>query len=132
VRIGLTAPIRAALPHLSAGAAILNIGAVVGYRGFPGDSCYGASKAGLAGLTQVLSAELASRGIRVNLVVPGFVMSEMTATVSVRARDEIISKIPMGRMGTAEEIADVCWWVAGSTYMTGSVVVTDGGLKSSL
>lgn len=124
--------IRAALPHLSAGAAILNIGAVVGYRGFPGDSCYGASKAGLAGLTQVLSAELASRGIRVNLVVPGFVMSEMTATVSVRARDEIISKIPMGRMGTAEEIADVCWWVAGSTYMTGSVVVTDGGLKSSL
>ena len=124
--------IRASLPHLSAGAAILNIGAVVGYRGFPGDSCYGASKSGLAGLTQILSAELAPRGIRVNLVVPGFVMSEMTATVSARARDEIIAKIPMGRMGTAEEIADVCWWVAGSTYMTGSVVVTDGGLKSSL
>lgn len=131
----LTGPfnvVRATLPHLSAGSSIINIGAVVGYRGFPGDSCYGASKAGLAGLTQVLSAELAPRGIRVNLVVPGFVMSEMTATVSARARDEIIARIPMGRMGTADEIADVCWWVAGSTYMTGSVIVTDGGLKSSL
>ena len=131
----LTGPfnvVRATLPHLSAGSSIINIGAVVGYRGFPGDSCYGASKAGLAGLTQVLSAELAPRGIRVNLVVPGFIMSEMTATISARARDEIIARIPMGRMGTAEEIADVCWWVAGSTYMTGSVIVTDGGLKSSL
>ncbi len=124
--------VRAALPFMSAAGAILNIGAVVGYRGFPGDSCYGASKAGLAGLTQVLAVELAPRGIRVNLVVPGFVMSEMTASVSARARDEIVAKIPLGRMGTTGEIAEVCWWVAGSTYMTGSVVVTDGGLKSGL
>lgn len=124
--------IRAALPYLSAGAAILNIGAVVGFRGFPGDSSYGASKAGLAGLTQILAVELAPRGIRVNLVVPGFVMSEMTASVSARARANIVAKIPLGRMGTTEEIAEVCWWVAGSTYMTGSVVVTDGGLKNSL
>lgn len=124
--------IRAALPHLGAGGAIVNIGAVVGYRGFAGDSCYGASKAGLAGLSQVLSAELAPRGIRVNLVVPGFVMSEMTNTVSERARQGIIAKIPMGRIGEAEEIADVVWWVAGSSYMTGSVIVTDGGLMGSL
>lgn len=124
--------IRAALPHLSAGSAIVNIGAVVGFRGFPGDSCYGASKSGLAGLTQVLAAELAPRGIRVNLVVPGFVMSEMTKSVSSRAREEIIAKIPMGRIGEAEEIADVVWWVASSSYMSGSVVVTDGGLMGSL
>lgn len=124
--------IRAALPYLQSGSAIVNIGAVVGYRGFPGDSCYGASKAGLSGLTQVLAAELAPRGIRVNLVVPGFVMSEMTASISTRARDKIIAKIPMNRMGTPDEIAEVCWWVAGSTYMTGSVIATDGGLMSSL
>lgn len=124
--------IRAALPHISGTSAIVNVGAVVGFRGFPGDSCYGASKAGLAGLTQVLSAELAPRGVRVNLVVPGFVMSEMTRTVSARAREGIIAKIPMGRMAEAEEIADVVWWVAGSSYMTGSVIATDGGLMGSL
>lgn len=124
--------IRAALPHLVPGSAIVNIGAVVGYRGFPGDSCYGASKAGLAGLSQVLAAELAPRGIRVNLVVPGFVMSEMTRNISERARQDIIAKIPMGRIGEAEEIAEVVWWVAGSSYMSGSVVATDGGLMGSL
>lgn len=131
----LTGPfhvIRAALAHLEPGSSIVNVGAVVGYRGFPGDSCYGASKAGLSGLTQVLAAELAPRGIRVNLVVPGFVVSEMTASVSKRARDRIISTIPLGRMGTAEEIADVCWWVSQSTYMTGSVIATDGGLMGRL
>jgi NAD(P)-dependent dehydrogenase (short-subunit alcohol dehydrogenase family) len=131
----LTGPmrtIRSALPHMSEGGAIINIGAVVGFRGFPGDSCYGASKAGLAGLTQVLGVELAKRGIRVNLVVPGFVATEMTNGLSDRARDSIIAKIPLARIGAAEEIADVCWWVAGSTYMTGSVIMTDGGLMCSL
>lgn len=124
--------VRAALPHFGASGAIVNIGAVVGYRGFPGDSSYGASKAGLAGLTQVLAAELAPRRIRVNLVIPGFVMSEMTEKVSERARQRIIAKIPMGRMGEADEIADVVWWVAGSTYMSGSVIATDGGLMGGL
>lgn len=131
----LTGPlcaIRAALPHMAQGGSIVNIGAVVGFRGFPGDSCYGASKAGLAGLTHVLATELAGQGIRVNLVVPGFVMTEMTAEVSERAREAIVAKIPLGRMGRAEEIAEVCWWVAGSTYMTGSVIMTDGGLMCSL
>jgi 3-oxoacyl-[acyl-carrier protein] reductase len=123
---------RAAMAHLKEGGAIINVGAVVGFRGFPGDSCYGASKAGLAGFTQVLSAELAPKGIRANLVLPGFVMSDMTAGVSKRARDEIIANIPLGRMGSAEEIADVIWWVAGSTYMTGSVIATDGGLMGRL
>lgn len=124
--------IRAALPILSDGGAIVNIGAVVGFRGFPGDACYGASKAGLAGLTKVLAVELARRGIRVNQVIPGFVETEMTATVSERARDAIVAKIPLRRMGRAEEIAEVCWWVAGSSYMTGSDIVTDGGLMCGL
>ena len=124
--------IRALLPLMFAGGAIVNIGAVVGFRGFAGDSCYGASKAGLAGLTQVLAAELARDQIRVNMVVPGFVMTEMTAGVSEKARDKIVAKIPLRRLGTPEEIADVCWWVSGATYMTGSVIFTDGGLMCNL
>ncbi len=124
--------VRAVLPHLSEGGAIINIGAVVGFRGFAGDSCYGASKAGLSGLTQVLACELAPQSIRVNLVVPGFVMTEMTAGVSERAREKIVAKVPLRRMGTADEIADVVWWVAGASYMTGSTVVTDGGLMCNI
>lgn len=124
--------VRAALAHMGEGGSIVNVGAVVGFRGFPGDSCYGASKAGLAGLTNVLAAELAPRGIRVNLVIPGFVLTEMTKGISDRARESIVAKVPMRRMGEAEEIAEVCYWVAGSTYMTGSTVNTDGGLMCRL
>lgn len=124
--------VRAALPLMAAGSSIVNIGAVVGFRGFPGDAAYGASKAGLAGLTQVLAAELARSGIRVNLVIPGFVSTEMTAGISETARARLVKRIPLGREGTVEEIADVVWWVAGATYMTGSVVTTDGGLMCAL
>ena len=66
------------------------------------------------------------------MVVPGFVDTEMTATISDRARQAIIDRIPLKRMGTAEEMADVCWSVAGATYMTGSVIFTDGGLMCNL
>lgn len=131
----LTGPmqvIRAMAPHMPAGGSVVNIGAVVGFRGFPGDSCYGASKAGLSGLTQVLATELARRQLRVNMVVPGFVRTEMTAGISARASAAITARIPLQRMGLPEEIANVCWWVAGSTYMTGSVVFTDGGLMCNL
>lgn len=124
--------VRAVLPHLHAGGSIVNIGAVVGMRGSSGDSPYGASKAGLAGLTQVLAVELARRGIRVNLVLPGFVSTEMTAAVSERTRNRLVARIPLGREGTPQEIADVVVWVAGSTYMTGSIVATDGGLMCAI
>jgi len=110
------------------GGSIVNIGAVVGFRGFPGDSPYGASKAGLAGLTQVLAVELAKRQIRVNLVIPGLVVTEMTSGLSERAMQALISKIPLHRVGTDVEVAEVICWVARSTYMTGAVVPTDGGL----
>jgi 3-oxoacyl-[acyl-carrier protein] reductase len=68
----------------------------------------------------------------VNLVVPGFVETEMTADLSERARQLVIDRIPLGRTGRAEEIADVAVWVAESPYMTGSVVATDGGLMAAL
>lgn len=124
--------VRAALPHMGEGGAIVNIGAVVGLRGFAGDAAYGASKAGLAGLTQILAIELARRGIRVNLVIPGMTSTEMTAGISARAKAKLVAGIPLGREGTVEELADVVWWVAGSPYMTGSIISNDGGLLCKL
>jgi 3-oxoacyl-[acyl-carrier protein] reductase len=121
----------AVAPHLVAGAAVVNVGAVVGFRGFPGDSAYASAKAGLAGLTRSLAVELAPAGVRVNLVVPGFVDTAMTAGLSDTARRRIVAAIPAGRVGTAEEIADVVVAVAGASYMTGAVVPVDGGLMAT-
>ncbi len=136
VKTNLNGPlntIRSMLPHFGKeGGAIVNIGAVVGFRGFAGDAAYGSSKMALAGLTQVLAVELARRAIRVNLVIPGFVSTEMTAEIPANARERLEKKIPLGRQGTPAEIAEVVWWVAQSTYMTGSTVATDGGLMCGL
>ena len=123
--------IRAADPHLQSGAAILNVGAVVGFRGFPGDSAYAASKAGLSGLTRALAIEYAARDIRVNLVIPGLVLTEMTGGLSEKALEGMRKTIPLGRYGRAEEVAEVAFWVANSTYMTGAFIPADGGLMSS-
>lgn len=135
LQTNLTGPlhcVRAALPHMDKGGSIVNIGAVVGFRGFPGDSPYGASKAGLAGLTRVLAVELARRDIRVNLVVPGLVKTDMTEGLSGRAMDSIMKRIPLRRLGHDDEVAEVVGWVAGSTYMTGAIIPTDGGLSAML
>jgi NAD(P)-dependent dehydrogenase (short-subunit alcohol dehydrogenase family) len=119
-------------PQMAAGGAIVNVGAVVGFRGFPGDSPYGAAKAGLAGLTRVLAVELARRGVTANLVVPGLTDTELIAGVDGAARERIVRGIPLGRMAGPEEIARVIAWVADTPYMTGSVVVVDGGLMAAL
>lgn len=123
---------RAAVGAMEDGASIVNIGAVVGFRGFPGDSPYGSAKAGLAGLTQVLAIELARRRITVNLVVPGFTETEMTGALDERAREKIITRIPMRRPAEAREVAEVVGWVSASPYMTGAVVPVDGGLMAAL
>ena len=123
--------IRAADPHLGAGSAVINVGAVVGFRGFPGDSAYAASKAGLAGLTRALAVEFAARGITVNLVIPGLVLTEMTGGLSEKALEAMRKTIPLGRYGEPGEIAQVVEWVARSRYMTGAFVPVDGGLLSS-
>ena len=128
---GAFATSRAALPLLADGGAIVNIGAVVGLRGYPGDVAYGSAKAGLSGLTQTLAVELAPRGVRVNLVIPGFVDTEMTAGLPATSRATIVDGIPMGRPGRADEIADVVWAVAGASYMTGATIPVDGGLMAS-
>lgn len=123
--------VRAAAPHLSAGSSIINIGAVVGFRGFPGDVAYASSKAGLSGMTKALAIELARQGITVNLVVPGLVLTEMTSGLSSAAMDNMKNKIPIGRLGRETEIASVVYWVSQSRYMTGAVIPVDGGLLSS-
>jgi 3-oxoacyl-[acyl-carrier protein] reductase len=123
--------ITAASAHLQPGAAVVNIGAVVGFRGFPGDAAYAASKAGIAGLTRALAIEFASRGITVNLVIPGLVLTEMTQALSAKALESMRRKIPMGRFGEPDEIAEVVEWVARARYMTGAFVPADGGLLSS-
>lgn len=123
--------IAVASEHMGEGGSIVNTGAVVGFRGFPGDSAYAASKAGLAGMTRALAIELASRGIRVNLVIPGLVLTEMTEGLSDKAMESMRKKIPLGRYGESDEIAEVIEWVSHSRYMTGSFIPVDGGLMSS-
>lgn len=123
--------IRAAVPHLSSGASIINIGAVVGFRGFPGDVAYASSKAGLSGMTKALSIELARKGITVNLVVPGLVLTEMTSGLTDAAMETMKQQIPIGRLGQESEIAAVAYWVAQSRYMTGATIPVDGGLLCS-
>jgi len=123
--------IRAAEPHLPAGGAIINVGAVVGFRGFPGDAAYAASKAGLAGLTRALAIEFARREISVNLVIPGLVLTEMTEALSEKALESMRQIIPMARYGQPEEIAECIDYVSRCRYMTGAFIPADGGLMSS-
>ena len=122
---------RATLPHMDAGSSVVNVGAVVGFRGFPGDSAYASSKAGLSGLTKALAIELAPKAITANLVIPGLVLTEMTAELSETALEKMTQQIPMRRFADDHEIAEVVYWVAQSRYMTGACVPVDGGLLSS-
>ncbi len=117
--------------YLGPGSAIVNIGAVVGFRGFPGDSAYAASKAGLSGLTRALAIELAAKGVTVNLVIPGLVLTDMTRNLSEKALESMRNTVPLKRYGEVEEIAEVVRWVASSSYMTGAFIPVDGGLMSS-
>ena len=123
--------IRAAKPHMTAGSSIINIGAVVGFRGFPGDVAYASSKAGLSGMTNALAIEMAKQGITVNLVIPGLVLTDMTSGLTDAAMDNMKAKIPMGRLGQDREVAEVVYWVSQSRYMTGATVPVDGGLMCS-
>jgi NAD(P)-dependent dehydrogenase (short-subunit alcohol dehydrogenase family) len=123
---------REAVKVMDEGSAIVNIGAVVGFRGFPGDSPYGSSKAGLAGLTLVLAVELARRRITCNMVVPGFTETEMTGALDERAREKIVGRIPLRRPAEARDVAEVVGWVAATPYMTGAIVPVDGGLSAAL
>lgn len=111
---------------------IINISSVSGVLGNAGQANYSASKAGVIGLTKSVARELASRGICVNAVAPGFVETEMTAGLSEKTREAAIASVPMGRMAKPEEIAEVAAFLAGSgsDYITGQVICVDGGMAT--
>ena len=111
---------------------IINISSVSGVLGNAGQANYSASKAGVIGLTKSVARELASRGICVNAVAPGFVETEMTAGLSEKTREAAVASVPMGRMGKPEEIAEITAFLAGSgsDYITGQVICVDGGMAT--
>jgi 3-oxoacyl-[acyl-carrier protein] reductase len=109
---------------------IINIGSVVGSTGNPGQGNYAASKAGLVGMTKALAAEVASRGITVNCIAPGFIESPMTEALNEKQREAILATIPMSRLGTGDEIAAAAIYLASaeSAYMTGQTLHVNGGM----
>ena len=109
---------------------IINLSSVVGVTGNAGQCNYSASKAGIIGFTKSIAKELASRNIRANAVAPGFIDTDMTNVLSDEVKANINAQIPMKRMGTAQEIANVVYFLGSedSSYITGQVINIDGGM----
>jgi 3-oxoacyl-[acyl-carrier protein] reductase len=109
---------------------IVNIASIVGLIGNPGQANYSASKAGVIALTKTMAKELASRGIRVNAVAPGFIKTRMTEKLPEKVKDEFLKNIPMARLGTPEEVAEAVSFLVSedSGYITGQVITIDGGM----
>jgi 3-oxoacyl-[acyl-carrier protein] reductase len=110
---------------------IINISSVSGLVGNAGQANYAASKAGVIGLSKSVARELASRGITVNVVAPGFISTDMTDSLPEKLKAEVKERVPVRRFGTPEEIADLVCYLAGpaAAYLTGQVIAVDGGLS---
>lgn len=112
---------------------IINIGSVVGAMGNAGQANYAAAKAGLEGFSRALAREVGSRSITVNSVAPGFIDTDMTRELPDAQREALLTQIPLGRLGQAEEIAKVVGFLAsdGAAYVTGATVPVNGGMYMS-
>jgi 3-oxoacyl-[acyl-carrier protein] reductase len=109
---------------------IINVASVIGLIGNAGQCNYAASKAGLIGFTKSVARELASRGVTVNALAPGFVETDMTSALNEALRAELLKRIPLGSFGQAEDIANAALFLAspGARYVTGQVLTVDGGM----
>ena len=109
---------------------IVNVSSVVGLSGNPGQANYAAAKAGLIGFTKAVAREVASRNVTINAVAPGFVATSMVEDLSEDARRQILARIPMGRFGTAQDVAEAVLFLCsdGAGYITGQVLTIDGGM----
>lgn len=112
------------------GGRIISMSSVVGQMGNAGQSLYAASKAGIIGFSKAVAREIASRGVTVNVVAPGFIETDMTARLPDKLRTEFLQAIPLGRFGTCEEVAEMVLFLAGpgAAYVTGQVFGINGGL----
>jgi 3-oxoacyl-[acyl-carrier protein] reductase len=110
---------------------IINISSVSGIMGNAGQVNYSASKAGLIGFSKSLAREVASRGVRVNVIAPGFIETDMTKALGDKARDALMAQIPLARAGLPADVAALALFLAGdsSAYITGQVIPVDGGLS---
>jgi 3-oxoacyl-[acyl-carrier protein] reductase len=109
---------------------IINVSSVVGVSGNPGQANYVASKAGVIGLAKAVAKELASRGITVNAVAPGYIETDMTASLAEKAKEAMVAMIPLGRAGKSEDVAAVVAFLASDEagYITGQVIHVSGGM----
>jgi 3-oxoacyl-[acyl-carrier protein] reductase len=109
---------------------IINISSVVGIHGNVGQINYAAAKAGIIGLTKSAAKELSSRGIMVNAIAPGYIITDMTDKLPHDVKEKIASEVPLGRLGKPEDIAELAVFLAGAgaDYLTGQIIAVDGGL----
>jgi NAD(P)-dependent dehydrogenase (short-subunit alcohol dehydrogenase family) len=125
---------QAVIPHMTAGGSIINVASVAGLRGTPLMAHYGAAKAGLISFTASLAIEVASQGIRVNALVPGWIETDLTEFLRGDENTEqgVLGRVPMARWGTAAEMAEGATFLASSasSFMTGQTLIMDGGLTA--